>query len=1223
MRIFLECRYDERSGSRLCLRKRRCRWGNLAILIFGGILALQTRRRKATSYDILLRGYYYGDILVNSDDVDDGWAPVQKPDQFDWNTIDNTLRKDGDYSGSETGETASLKLSEVQSSISTPSDSSSRLGDPLDLEMNSSSTVEIDYRKLEPEFAGSTVWDYMVEELRLKQVKALELEYKKQSKVMEDALADPNNKLLGAEILDKDLPPEAWDNFTKKEKKYYNLLYYDRHLRETSKLKKEKWQAMLNTMRMSREVVHESPIYHTMVEKRKLVKERQARMRALGLKKLSKSEAIRKIQSEIKQAEALGRRINSNSALDFQIGDDVIFRAPSNITYGDPTEMHWRYAWEMPTVRPGPQGPYQWLLASVVTVHPQHNTLDLSIGPRIPCEMVWHYPRIVRSKREQALYLREHAIRKNDTELIAKTTRILEALKGKPDPQKEFQDIIKMARQPVSKAVRQLAWRKLEPYIEKCRKLAKAVEDSGKTILARKRTETAPETVQEGGGEGIHVRGKAGSMRRRGVEGETGSASQEDTEEDSVSEEQRHGNVKSLLRNLDESGRKNMEEALQDRQFSLSREDIRGIGLEMIQGVDFTPGEKNSTSDTQEEEYQFTKHFQHVLKNDFKRREKGVPGKELADGRRRIIDEFLEHQAQRRQEKERQKPSVRSKSEDKWWKQSPKPSPQDHDAEIERTLRELGEQVEQHRSNLTHNSSLSRPEKGRKTGRMSASKARRELEKLLEVQKEKQFPMDTSQLKGMMGLSQLMGLSSIVNGGANEEEEREIETEYSNSTTSTSTTDDSDTDVKAESSDEELLEILRDFNRSKLEAEACQMQGISRRDSKRGSVVSKSESGDRRGSIRDWSEIDTSRWIKSLGRGQRWEEYGLLAEREGIDGTTLVDSTVEDLMEVGFSRIHASLILRRIKTVSISARKPFLLSDSKSRGGGDSEEKSGEKDGEAKCEEYSKQEDDDKVKMDTPETGDSDESADDDSEGNDDGDSDGDGDGGGGGSKDPEYKMQIPGQDDLVASTKDFQPLDTTLVDPIALKETVAESGAMSAVMNKPTFQGGMMQALAETSRKNRNKQIKEITQQSETTINGGSKERSRLGLSNTIAGGRSYAQKKYSDADYRIMKKWKMRPEELSAEDRRLLGKKQSAKRLQRSLKLRAISRTASNYKIPNRDRHLAKKELAERSPHLRVKKPMKHSFAIRAGIEAKQQKREDLKAELEWVSGKTTLDT
>uniref|UniRef100_A0A7S3Z9F3 SAM domain-containing protein n=1 Tax=Lotharella globosa TaxID=91324 RepID=A0A7S3Z9F3_9EUKA len=70
--------------------------------------------------------------------------------------------------------------------------------------------------------------------------------------------------------------------------------------------------------------------------------------------------------------------------------------------------------------------------------------------------------------------------------------------------------------------------------------------------------------------------------------------------------------------------------------------------------------------------------------------------------------------------------------------------------------------------------------------------------------------------------------------------------------------------------------------------------------------------GDLPSAVEEWTAQDVGIFMKTLGKDQRWAGYASTCVEMGIDGATLVDATVEILVELGFYKIHANKVLKEI-----------------------------------------------------------------------------------------------------------------------------------------------------------------------------------------------------------------------------------------------------------------------------------------------------------------------
>lgn len=70
-----------------------------------------------------------------------------------------------------------------------------------------------------------------------------------------------------------------------------------------------------------------------------------------------------------------------------------------------------------------------------------------------------------------------------------------------------------------------------------------------------------------------------------------------------------------------------------------------------------------------------------------------------------------------------------------------------------------------------------------------------------------------------------------------------------------------------------------------------------------------------KGPLSTWDVSTTAEWIVSLGAGSVWETYKDICVENGLDGETLRGIEFSDLAELGFTRIHAKLVVRKLAEI--------------------------------------------------------------------------------------------------------------------------------------------------------------------------------------------------------------------------------------------------------------------------------------------------------------------
>ena len=64
--------------------------------------------------------------------------------------------------------------------------------------------------------------------------------------------------------------------------------------------------------------------------------------------------------------------------------------------------------------------------------------------------------------------------------------------------------------------------------------------------------------------------------------------------------------------------------------------------------------------------------------------------------------------------------------------------------------------------------------------------------------------------------------------------------------------------------------------------------------------------------IEDWYEKRVAQFVRSLGKAQAWATYAQLLAQEGVDGLTLLDLTLEVMVELGIKKLHARSLCRKV-----------------------------------------------------------------------------------------------------------------------------------------------------------------------------------------------------------------------------------------------------------------------------------------------------------------------
>mmetsp|Transcript_22878 Transcript_22878/g.44627 ORF Transcript_22878/g.44627 Transcript_22878/m.44627 type:complete len:299 (-) Transcript_22878:75-971(-) len=88
----------------------------------------------------------------------------------------------------------------------------------------------------------------------------------------------------------------------------------------------------------------------------------------------------------------------------------------------------------------------------------------------------------------------------------------------------------------------------------------------------------------------------------------------------------------------------------------------------------------------------------------------------------------------------------------------------------------------------------------------------------------------------------------------------------------------------------------------------------------------KAKEEEEKGKPEDWTEEQVASFVRELGNGIAWQRCAELCVREGIDGSTLVDATLEDLVECGIKKIHAGKILQKFKQAAGIRDGPAIAS---------------------------------------------------------------------------------------------------------------------------------------------------------------------------------------------------------------------------------------------------------------------------------------------------------
>eukprot|EP00468_Gymnochlora_sp_CCMP2014_P013745 CAMPEP_0167751258 /NCGR_PEP_ID=MMETSP0110_2-20121227/6463_1 /TAXON_ID=629695 /ORGANISM="Gymnochlora sp., Strain CCMP2014" /LENGTH=755 /DNA_ID=CAMNT_0007636703 /DNA_START=18 /DNA_END=2285 /DNA_ORIENTATION=+ len=73
--------------------------------------------------------------------------------------------------------------------------------------------------------------------------------------------------------------------------------------------------------------------------------------------------------------------------------------------------------------------------------------------------------------------------------------------------------------------------------------------------------------------------------------------------------------------------------------------------------------------------------------------------------------------------------------------------------------------------------------------------------------------------------------------------------------------------------------------------------------------------------VSGWTAKDVGVFVKKLGKGKVWKMYAKKCERVGVDGSTLADATEAHLVELGFRKIHANKVLKKLMARADSSEK--------------------------------------------------------------------------------------------------------------------------------------------------------------------------------------------------------------------------------------------------------------------------------------------------------------
>ena len=65
--------------------------------------------------------------------------------------------------------------------------------------------------------------------------------------------------------------------------------------------------------------------------------------------------------------------------------------------------------------------------------------------------------------------------------------------------------------------------------------------------------------------------------------------------------------------------------------------------------------------------------------------------------------------------------------------------------------------------------------------------------------------------------------------------------------------------------------------------------------------------------MKDWDEKRVSQFVRSLGKSKVWAGYADTCLQEGVDGSTLLYLTLEDLVDLGFKKLHGRTVLCNVK----------------------------------------------------------------------------------------------------------------------------------------------------------------------------------------------------------------------------------------------------------------------------------------------------------------------